>query len=109
MSNIDIFILILVILLIIFLIKFNELDYFYNVNSYNSLIQYKSSNQTPQSNYEKIINKINYQDQYKKDLSVALNPIPTINCPELKDKDSCNKFGCNWFGNMCSSTYPPYY
>lgn len=70
--------------------------------------------QTPQSNYNKIIEKINSQQTYKKDLSVALSPTPTIHCPELKNITDCNKYGCNWFGSsansnsnsFCSSTYP---
>lgn len=70
--------------------------------------------QTPQSNYNEIIKKINSQQTYKKDLSVALSPTPTIHCPELKNITDCNKYGCNWFGSsdntnsnsFCSSTYP---
>lgn len=75
--------------------NFNSIDY-----PYNPPIQ------TPQTNYKKIISKINSQQAYKSDLSVALAPTPTIHCPELKNKSECNKYGCNWFGNFCSSTYP---
>lgn len=69
---------------------------------------------TPQTNYNQIIKKINSQQTYKKDLSVALAPTPTIHCPELNNLADCNKYGCNWFGSsdkknsnsFCSSTYP---
>jgi hypothetical protein len=67
---------------------------------------YNPSIQTPQSNYDKIISQIDSQQVYKSDLSVALGPTPTIKCPELKTKSDCNKYGCNWFGTFCSSTYP---
>jgi hypothetical protein len=62
--------------------------------------------QTPQTNYDKIIDQIDSQQAYKLDLSVALGPTPTIKCPELKNKSDCNQYGCNWFGTFCSSTYP---
>ncbi len=64
--------------------------------------------QTPQSNYDSIISKINSQQVYKSDLSVALAPTPTVQCSQsnLTNKSDCNKYGCNWFGNFCSSTYP---
>ena len=62
--------------------------------------------QTPQTNYDKIIHEINSQQTYKSDLSVSLGPTPTIHCPELLNKKDCNKYGCNWFGTFCSSTYP---
>ena len=75
---------------------------------YNPLIP------TPQTNYNKIISKIDSLQTYKKDLSVALSPTPTIHCPKLVNKNECNKYGCNWFGSkdkkgpnsFCSSTYP---
>jgi hypothetical protein len=75
--------------------SFGQLNY-----SFNPQIQ------TSQTNYDKIISQIDSQQVYKSDLSVALGPIPTINCPELKNKLDCNKYGCNWFGTLCSSTYP---
>ncbi len=62
--------------------------------------------QTLQTNYDKIIDLIDSQQAYKSDLSVALGPTPTIQCPELKTKSDCNQYGCNWFGTFCSSTYP---
>lgn len=69
---------------------------------------------TPQSNYNHIIKNIDSQQKYKKDLSVALSPTPTLHCPELDNIVDCNKYGCNWFGSsdkknsnsFCSSTYP---
>lgn len=69
---------------------------------------------TPQTNYNQIISNINANATYKKDLSVALVPTPTIHCPELDNLEDCNKYGCNWFGSsdkknsnsFCSSTYP---
>jgi hypothetical protein len=100
------FVLILLIILIIFYIFINKstLDNFKSINyPYNPQIL------TPQLNYQKIMSQINSQQQYKKDLSVALSPIPTINCPKLYNKEDCNKYGCNWFGKYCSSTYPIQY
>lgn len=75
---------------------------------------YEPKISTPQTNYNEIISKINSQQIYKNDLSVALSPTPTINCPTLTNKTDCNKYGCNWFGSsnnknsnsFCSSTYP---
>ena len=64
--------------------------------------------QTPQSNYLNIANLIKKQNEYKKELSVALNPIPTVQCQKIHDKETCNNSGCNWFGNMCSAMYPSY-
>lgn len=61
---------------------------------------------TPMSNYLDISSKIHNQLRWKKDLSVALSPTPTIQCDGLKNKDDCNKYGCNWFSDFCSSTYP---
>ena len=69
---------------------------------------------TPQTNYNQITSNIDRQQTYKKDLSVALSPTPTIHCPELDNLEDCNKYGCNWFGSsnkknsksFCSSTYP---
>ena len=78
--------------------NFKQIEY-----SYNPPID------TPQSNYNKIMSQINSQQEYKTNLSVALAPTPTIHCPELKTKSDCNKYGCNWFGNICSSTYPTQY
>ena len=42
-------------------------------------------------------------------MSVALNPIPTIQCDHMHSKDICNKYGCNWFDGYCSATYPIVY
>jgi hypothetical protein len=106
------FILILVIILIIFFVFCFNTDRFtiypynypYNYPYYNYPYNYPIDN--PLANYKKIIKKINLQQQYKKDLSTALSPIPTIQCQELTDKDTCNKYGCNWFGTQCSSMYP---
>lgn len=69
---------------------------------------------TPQTNYNQIISNIDKQQTYKKNLSVALSPTPTIHCYELNNLEDCNKYGCNWFGSsdkknsnsFCSSTYP---
>ena len=62
--------------------------------------------QTPQSNYLDISKKLEDQDKYKYDISVALSPIPTIQCDKLKSKSDCNDNGCNWFGTYCSAMYP---
>ena len=93
-----ILIVILVILIIFYLYEI-KLDKF-NIFPYNPKFD------SPQTNYDDIIKKINSQQQYKKNLSVALNPIPTIQCQLLDDQDNCNKYGCNWFGSYCSSMYP---
>lgn len=97
-------IILLLILIIIYLSKnniFNKDDFTqFKEYPYNPQIQ------TTQSNYSQIISKINSQQKYKSDLSVALAPTPTIQCPKLKNITDCNKYGCNWFGTFCSSTYP---
>ena len=77
-------------------------------NCKNNKFPYDPQIHTPQSNYNDIINSIQKQRQYKKELSVALNPIPTAKCQNLHGKESCNNNGCNWFGNMCSAMYPSY-
>ncbi len=84
----------------------NNFDNFYMSNYPH--YPYDPKIQTPQSNYLDTITKINLQNQYKKDISVALSPIPTIKCDELYDKENCNMYGCNWFGTFCSAMYPSY-
>jgi hypothetical protein len=99
-------IILLFILIIIYLSKniiFNK-DDFTQFKEYP--YPYNPQIQTPQSNYNQIISQINSQQKYKSNLSVSLAPTPTINCPELKNISDCNKYGCNWFGTFCSSTYP---
>ena len=61
---------------------------------------------TPLSNYECVNNRINELNNYKQNISVSLGPTPTINCSTISNKNNCNKYGCNWFGTFCSSTYP---
>lgn len=100
-----VFLFILVVILIVIFFSNSKFDKFCN---YAKKYPYNPSIQTPQTNYMDIINKIQKQDQYKKELSLALNPIPTMQCQSLYDKGTCNKFGCNWFGNMCSAMYPSY-
>lgn len=100
-----IFISIFIILLtLIYLHQYMSFDNFNN--SSKNIYPYNPNIDTPQSNYQKIINKIKSQQDYKSNLSVALAPTPTINCPNANNKKDCNKYGCNWFGNFCSSTYP---
>lgn len=99
---INIFVILLIIILVIFYLYKRNFDYFNNNYPFNPKIH------TLQSNYIDNINKINYQQKYKKDMSIALNPIPTIQCQLLKDKDNCNKYGCNWFDTYCSAIYPTY-
>ena len=77
-----------------------------NPNPNPTQYPYNPQIQTPQSNYSEIISKINSQQKYKSDLSIALAPTPTVNCPKLKNVSECNNNGCNWFGSFCSSTYP---
>ena len=91
-------------------IKENFYDCPYKFEKYS----YDPPINTPQSNYDHIMENIDSQQIYKKDLSVALAPTPTIHCPKLYNKADCNKYGCNWFGStntknynsFCSSTYP---
>ena len=40
------------------------------------------------------------------DSEVAINPIVTRNCTNIKDKNSCLNSRCNWFGYFCSAMYP---
>lgn len=75
--------------------NFEQMDYPYNPQI-----------QTPQTNYNQTMKQINSQQVLKSDLSVALAPTPTIQCSELKTITDCNQYGCNWFSNFCSSTYP---
>lgn len=113
------FIIILIIILAIFIVYSKHIDLFANSLSNlssNSLSQpsqsyyvskpYNPPISTPMHNYLEISNQIDSQQKYKSDLSVALQPTPTIQCQELTDKDNCNKYGCNWFGSFCSSMYP---
>ena len=94
-------------LALIYLSEYMSNDNFNQINENSELTYpYAPIIQTPQTNYDAITKKIKKQQAYKKDLSVALGPTPTINCPELKNKTDCNKYGCNWFGNFCSSIYP---
>ncbi len=93
-------ILIIIILIIFFYFEFQK-DKFTN-NPYNPSIQ------TPQSNYLDIAKKLEDKDKYKYEISVALSPIPTIQCDKLKNKSDCNNNGCNWFGTYCSAMYPSY-
>ena len=100
-------IILVVLLVLIYLFQDLWLDNFEQTN-YNlkNKYPYNPPTNTPQTNYDEIIKKIKEQQAYKSDLSVALAPTPTINCPELKNKTDCNKYGCNWFGKFCSATYP---
>jgi hypothetical protein len=97
-------------LIIIIIILFLCYSLIMNNNKDNFIVEkqqpYKQIIQTPQTNYDQIQTNINKNLQWKKNLETSINPIPTINCPELKNKEDCNKFGCNWFSTFCSSTYP---
>jgi len=99
------FVIILLLILIIIYLSKNIIfikDNFTQFKEYPYVPQFP----TTQSNYNQIISQINSQQKYKSDLSVAFAPTPTIQCPELKNITDCNKYGCNWFGTFCSSTYP---
>jgi hypothetical protein len=98
------FIIILILILIIIYLSKNII--FPKDNFTQIQYPYNPQIQTTQSNYSQIMSKINSQQKYKSDLSVALAPTPTIQCPKLKNINDCNKYGCNWFGTFCSSTYP---
>ncbi len=95
------FVFFLIIIIIICLYFFNKYEKFKQIK-----YSYEPELDTPQTNYNKIISKINSNQSYKLNTSVALSPTPTIHCPELKTKNKCNDYGCNWFGTFCSSTYP---
>lgn len=116
------FLLLLVILIIIWTTKpdnLNQENFFIcpcknrKLNKFNKF-PYNPIISTPQTNHNMIIDKINTQQTYKNELSTTLSPIPTINCSELNNKTDCNNYGCNWFGSsdikninsFCSSTYP---
>ena len=98
-------IILLIVLVIIYYTNSINVDKFTELSFYIGK-PYKPDLSTPKTNYNDIIDKINRQNQYKKDLSVALAPTPTIQCDKLSDKESCNQYGCNWFGTFCSSMYP---
>ena len=105
----EIYIFILFIILIIFILLYNN----NNNNNYDKFTikndyQHDNNIDTPLSNYENIINKINLQQKYKNNMSISLNPIITQNCQELNNKNDCNNYGCNWFNTFCSSIYPIY-
>lgn len=99
---------ILVILIIIVLcIRFNRtvgIEFYEYDNNY----PFDPPIQTPQSNYQDIMKKLDTQSQYKYDISVGLSPTPTVQCDKLKSKSDCNDNGCNWFGTYCSGMYPSY-
>jgi len=98
-------IILLFILVILYLLpKYCKISIKDNFNFIN--YPYDPPIKTPQTNYNQIMSKINSQQIYKSDLSVALVPTPTIYCQKLLNKQDCNKYGCNWFGTFCSSTYP---
>jgi hypothetical protein len=105
------FFIVALIILIIFFLYF-EYDKIKNTENYypsqNIPYPYDLSIQTPQSNYQDIVKKLDDQAQYKYDISVGLSPIPTIQCSKLKSKSDCNNNGCNWFGTYCSAIYPSY-
>lgn len=106
------FVIILLIILVIFFIQDNfscSINLIDNFNSDSIILPSEPYNppiQTPITNYNEINNDIDVKLKWKNDLSIAITPTPTINCPELKNKDDCNKYGCNWFSTFCSSTYP---
>lgn len=117
-----ILIILLVVLFIIYIVETKYNNFKNQENFYSCPCKYRKNKKypyeplipTPKSNYDEIMSNINSQQIYKKELSVALAPTPTINCPELYNKNDCNKYGCNWYGSsniknsnsFCSSTYP---
>jgi hypothetical protein len=102
-----IYFIISIIIILIVILYYSEFqkDKFTN---YPNKYPYNPSIQTPQSNYLDITKKLEDQDKYKYDISVALSPTPTIQCDKLKSKSDCNNNGCNWFGTYCSAMYPSY-
>ena len=106
MTNCSIFIIIIIIIL--FLINFNQNQYNYEKFNCNYNYPYAPKIDTVQSNYDQIIKNINDQQKYKKNIHIALNPIPTIQCQNINQSDKCIDNGCNWFGTFCSGLYPSY-
>ena len=97
------FIILAILIVIILYLREMKKDTFVN---FSSLYPFNPPIQTPQSNYLDIVKKLEDQDKYKYDISVALSPTPTIQCNKLKNKSDCNDNGCNWFGTYCSAIYP---
>lgn len=111
------FLIILICILVLFYLFKDNLNFqedFFSCACKSRKYPYNLSISTPQTNYNQAKSKINSQQYWKKDLSLALSPIPTIHCTELVNKTDCNKYGCNWFGSsdkknsnsFCSSAYP---
>lgn len=97
----------IIILLLILIIIYLSKNIIFTKDTFTQIkYPYNPQIQTTLSNYKKIMSQVDSQQKYKSDLSVALSPTPTIHCPELKNTTDCNKYGCNWFGTFCSSTYP---
>ena len=105
-------IILLVILVLLYLSKNSFSCYITTKDSFDSSsiilpsAPYNPTIRTPLTNWKEITADISKQLEWKKNLSVALSPTPTIQCDKLKNLDDCNKYGCNWFGTFCSSTYP---
>jgi hypothetical protein len=94
---------------IIFIIIIVIIFYYFEIKKDNfTNYPYNPQIKTPQSNYLEISKKLKDQDKYKYEISVALSPIPIIQCDKLKTKSSCNNNGCNWFGKYCSAINPTY-
>ncbi len=72
----------------------------------NKIENYNPEQNNVQYNFNKINDIIKSQQKYKKNLSVAISTIPTIQCNHMFDEKKCNKYGCNWFDGICSSIYP---
>lgn len=96
-NNFSMFVLILLTACIICFLLWGRVEGF---GTYNPPIP------TPQSNYAHVIQQITRDQEYKKHMELALNPIPTLHCPTLEDKTRCVGSGCNWYSTFCSSSYP---
>lgn len=96
-------ILLLMCLILIFVYLFDFDENFNGLNSFDFTIQ------TPLTNYNKIILKINDFAKWKNKFSSSANPIITSNCNVYSNESDCIGNNCNWFGNVCSSIYSNLY
>lgn len=100
MSNIKIFLIILIIIIICTII------YLFSLNE--KFTPYPD-NQTPLTNYNKIILKINELNKWKNEFSSGINPVITTKCDTHTNESDCIGNNCNWYGNVCSSMYSNLY
>ena len=94
------FVFIVIIIILYTIIYFN---YKNNSENYTKDLEI-DYNQNYNFDYEK--NKLYNKYTSPNNITVALSPIPTLNCTNIKNKNKCLENGCNWINNYCSSIYP---